>query len=95
MPTPIVAPTASLSSLRSCSGREQVAGSELNIAKFCRPWAWGPASDRCLTRSCIEVPSEAGHIRLMARSWRVRVRPQSYAIVRRVADLPFLFVEVR
>jgi hypothetical protein len=32
---------------------------------------------------------------LMARSWRVRVRPWLSAVVRRVGDLPFLFAEVR
>jgi hypothetical protein len=31
----------------------------------------------------------------MARSWRVRVNPWSFASVRRVAELPFLFAEVR
>jgi len=32
---------------------------------------------------------------VMARLWRVRVRPWSFAGVRRVADLPFLFAVVR
>jgi hypothetical protein len=31
----------------------------------------------------------------MARSWRIRVSPWSSAIVRQVADLPFVFAEVR
>jgi hypothetical protein len=31
----------------------------------------------------------------MARSWRVRAGPWSFAIVRRFADLPFLVARVR
>jgi hypothetical protein len=45
-------------------------------------------------RSCNAKTTGSGD-RPMARSWRVRVRPRLSAVVRRVADLPFLFAEIR